>query len=179
MKKIFIFVLLAGMFFIGISFFIPSLIKAEESQKIINLNQCEDKALGFKIYCNPDWELQTEKGSILIIIESSIDLSVTATITRTEDPNLTLQDINPLYLKATEQYQSSMSTAFEKLPRYEAVHVQSSALKNPETQLSDYYIIRRPFLYAVLFSVTPKEKFNDYQVLFYKMIDNFLITDGQ
>ncbi len=159
---------------IGVS---SSLVNAQEVQKkSIGLNECTDKTLGIKIYCNPDWALETDKGTVLMIIESKPDLSVTATLTKIEEPNLRLNDLTSVYLKATDQYQDEMNIFPTHLTNYEALHVQALALKNADNQLSDYYIVQPPFFYGVLFSVTPKEKFNDYKTLFDKMIDSFRIT---
>ncbi len=170
--------ILVSVFVSVICLSLPSGKAEERKEQSITLQECTDKILGFKMYCNPNWGLETEKGSVSMIIAEG-PVSVTAMITKMEEPDLTLNDLTPVYLKATGQYQDAMKISSTHLQNYDLIHVEALALKNAQTQLSDYYIIRKPYLYGVLFSVDPKEKFADYKALFDKMIDSFLISDGQ
>ena len=135
-----------------------------------DLLTCKDEELGVRLLCNPDWELQTDKETILIIISS--DPAVTLTIARQKTPLISVEQLSNTLLTELGQYEEGFDTERIHLAGQEAIKVKGFYKSYPQIRLLDYYLIHNSSLYMVLFSVNPKEKWDDYKFLIKRITES-------
>jgi len=139
--------------------------------KIVELQVCTDDKLRVKFLCNPDWALETEADAMLIVI--SEDPAVTMTIAKSKSPVIFLGQLTKEALQEMGQYAEGFSQEKAKLASGDAIKVQGFSREFPEIRLLDYYLLHDLSLYSVLFSVNPKEKFDDFGPLLNQIADSF------
>ena len=145
--------------------------KADIPQKAVELSPCRDGRLGVKFLCDPDWELQTEEETMLIVISS--DPAVTVTVARSKAPVVFVEQLTKESLKQMGQYADGFMTENVQFAKQKAVKVEGFAEAYPEIRLLDYYVVNDFKLFSVLFSVNPKEKWADYRPLIEKVVESF------
>ena len=143
----------------------------EVKEQVIQLNQCHDKTLRVRFLCNPDWELEEDKETILIII--SQNPAVTLTITRIKTEAVFLEELTPEILQEMGQYADGFSSSKTEISGQEALVVDGHYDSDENVRMRDYYILHKKKLYGILFSVNPPSSFLDYEVLLDKIIRNF------
>lgn len=141
----------------------------------ITLNLCTDDRIGYQIKCNPDWIINDELNSVSMIIVDEQELLVTATINKSNEKGITLKQLTPERLRFIGQYGDEVKIDRVQVAGMEAIKVKATAKDVEEMQLLDYYFVKDNFLYSVLFSVNPSERFPDFEGLFEKMIKSFEI----
>ncbi len=140
------------------------------------LQICKDEELGVKLLCNPDWELQTGKEAILIIISS--DPAVTLTIARQKSPIVSLEQLSNSLLTELGQYEEGFDTERTRLANQEAIKVKGFYKNYSQVRLLDYYLVHDSFLYMILFSVNPKEEWDHYKFLIKKVAESLSFIDS-
>jgi len=147
----------------------------ENPVKEVELEVCTDDKLQVKFLCNPDWELETEDNAMLIVI--SKDPVVTLTIAKAKSPVIFLEQLTKETLAEMGQYADGFTQEKAQFAGQEAVKVQGVPKEFPEIRLLDHYVLYDLILYSVLFSVNPKEKFDDYAALFNKITESFAFVE--
>ncbi len=143
----------------------------ENPEKSIELQVCRDSRLGIRLLCNPDWGLQTEKETMLIIVSS--DPAVTITIAQSKSPVIFPEQLTRDALSEMGQYAEGFIVENVTFAKERAICVEGFSREYPEIRLLDYYVVHDFKLYSVLFSVNPKERWPDYRPLIDKIIDSF------
>jgi len=143
--------------------------------KTVDLQVCTDDKLQVKFLCNPDWELETEDNAMLIVI--SEDPVVTLTIAKSKSPVIFLEQLTKETLAEMGQYTDGFTQETAQFAGHEAVKVQGVPKEFPEIRLLDHYVLYDLSLYSVLFSVNPKEKFDEYAALFNKIAESFTFVE--
>lgn len=131
--------------------------------RTIELAMCTDKKLGVRFLCRGDWTIQTEDNAILVII--SEDPSVTFTIAKSDSSVLYLEQLTDRALQAMGQYADGFKRERTHLGKIEAIKVEGTSRVYPQIRLLDYYVIHDNRLYGLLFSVNPKERWQDFESL--------------
>ena len=145
------------------------------SQTVAHQVCSEEKTLKVQFLCNPDWQLQTEKNAMHLII--SDDPAVTLTIAKADSPVIFIEQLTDKALKAMGQYQDGFFKARVKVASQDAVKVEGLSEQFPEIRLVDFYVIHDLSLYSILFSVNPKGEWFRYAAVLEKIIQSFQFMD--
>ena len=143
--------------------------------KSIDLHECSEKKLGLKFLCNPDWIIETDKDSILIVI--SDEPAVTMTLAQAKSPVIFFEQLNDEALTGMGQYENGFTRKQISIGGEKAWQVKGFSKGYPEIQLLDFYFIHDFKLYSVLFSVDPKQDFDNYEELFTRMAQSITFLD--
>ena len=154
---------------------IPASPSTVSSSSIVSLNECTDSKLKVHFSCNPDWELQTEHNTMLIIIFQKP--LVTMTVGKSDTHVLFVEQLTKDNLQEMGQYAEGFTIEKGTLAGENAVRVSGFPKDHPEVKFLDYYILHDLHLYSVLFSVSPKERWNDYGALFNKILQSFAFSE--
>ena len=155
---------------LGPNIFSEAADKSSNTIGAIELHECKDAKLKIQFLCYPDWELQTEKDTVLIIV--SKDPLVTITIAKSDDAPISLRQLTPRALKEMGQYADGFETQNVVINGQGGVEVKGRSLTHPKARFLDYYIVRHGELYSLLFSVEPHERWRDYEPLLIKIKDS-------
>jgi hypothetical protein len=153
-----------------------SLKEIEEAQGVIDIHPCLDERLGVELLCNRQWKQEVEPHAVMMVI--SPNPAVLLTVARAEEPVTGIEELTVERLKALGQYAEEGFKA-EKVTvnGNQAIRVEGFAKDYPELRLLDFYVIHDYTLYSFLFSVNPKEEWDNYSVLFGKIAQSIKIPD--
>ncbi len=138
------------------------------ANELYNLQPCKDNKVGLKLLCNQDWKLREEEETLFMVIFN--DPAVTLTISKSQTFYSSLDQLTDPILQVLGQYGPGFTTQRFSVGGQEALEVDGYAEQYPEIRLRDYYLIHNSQLYSLLFSVNPRERWEDYQSLFEKII---------
>ena len=142
----------------------------QPSTKTFNLHICRDEALGIRLLCDPDWELQSDPNAILIIISS--EPQVTLTIGKSKESVHSLTQLTRPILQEIGQYATWFTTKKVRLDDVDTIKVEGYLKEYPENRIEDYYLIRDSSLYTILFSVDPEGNWQSYESLFKRILSS-------
>lgn len=134
-------------------------------------NQCADSEFGIEFTCEPTWKWKRTNDAILIIISSKP--MVTMTITKIDSPIKFLGQITDSYLRERALYAEGFQVERVKFLDDEAVYIKAISSHYPDIRLSDYLFIKNNSLYGVLFSVKPREEWDNYKFSIQEIIQSF------
>lgn len=138
----------------------------------VDLIECGDRNLEFKILCNPRWQtLRTELSLKMLVDQEGGQVSVT--ISKSEETGLTESDLTAPALQHVFGYDDGFKLARTRVGRRRAVRVEAHPRVQPELCLLDYFFIRDSRLYRVSYSAAGIEDFRRYLPLFAKMMRSF------
>lgn len=135
---------------------------------------CKDAQLGIKFYCSSDWKLRVVDNAILIIISS--DPSVTLTIAKIDSNTRFLAQLTDKVLKEKDLYLDGFQAERVSFAGVEALQVKAFSQQHPDRRLLDYFFIHGNSLHGILFSIEPKEKWEEYKHFVKMVADNFSFT---
>lgn len=152
----------------------PGRALAENAQTTsIDLIECGDKKMEFKILCNPRWPTRRNTQSLKLIVDASVDAEVSVTVSKSEEVGLAFSDLTPVALKRVFEYTDGFKYAKTFVSWKKAVRVEAQPQGMPETYLLDYFFIRDSHLYRVSYSAQSAGQFRKYLPLFAKMMRSF------
>lgn len=132
---------------------------------------CADSEFGMRFMCEADWKWRRIDSALLIII--STNPTVTLTITRFNSSLTYLQQLTHEYLAGKDLYLDDFRTEDVTFAGNRAVKVKAFSKKYPDIRLTDYYVMHNGNLYGVMFTVYPKEHWDEYQYMVQKISDSF------
>lgn len=135
---------------------------------------CWDEARGVKIMCNPNWQIFENDDTIIYVISKNPDASLI--INKRPTDIKFIGQLNREYISASGQYQDDFKTDYAKLAKRNAIVVKGFYKPNPKVKLLDYYLLYNSNLYSFLFSVNPKEDWENYRLLIKHIIENLEFT---
>jgi hypothetical protein len=138
--------------------------------KEVSLYHCFDESFGLKILCNPDWALEEADNAFMMII--SADPAVTVTVVKIDSKIRFLGQLTRDAIQEIGQYASGFQYDYVDLAGEKAYKVKALSKKYPEIRLLDYYLVHEGQLYGLLFSISPKEAWDNYQFLFKRMAES-------
>ena len=147
----------------------------EEKRKAHNLTECSDAVFGIQLACNPAWGLYTGEKAFVIVISS--DPAVTMTVARTESPYVSVEQLTDSLLKKMGRYHDGFAVERIHVAGQKAFMVKGFDVDSPQLRLLDYYFIRSGNLYRILFTVDPKERWDDYKFLFKAIIESVRLIE--
>ena len=147
----------------------------EEAQGIIDLHLCRDDHIGVELLCNRQWKQEMDPHAVMMVI--SEDPAVLLTVAKAEQPVTGIGELTNERLKTLGQYADGFKVEHLQINGDEAVRVEGFASNFPEMHLLDFYVIHDYTLYSFLFSVNPKEAWDNYTVLFEKIAQSIKIPD--
>ncbi len=143
----------------------------------IDLIECGDKKLEFKILCNPRWPTQRNTQSLKLIIDAAAQAEVAVTIYKSEEVGLAFSDLTPTALKRVFEYSDEFKYARTFVNGQKAVRVEAQPQGQPGTYLLDYFFIRDSHLYRISYAASNSGQFRKYLPLFAKMMRSFEFID--
>jgi len=132
---------------------------------------CSNEELGIRYYCEPEWKRRDIDDAVLTIISSSP--AVTLTITKIESNIVFLEQLTKSVLEEKELYADGFQVDHVKFSDKEAIQVKAFSKRYAGRRILDYYFIHNSKLYAILFSVHPKENWDEYKYLIKKIGESF------
>lgn len=146
--------------------------KATGSFEIIKgvdgLPYCYAQDLGVVFLCEPQWGVRIIGKDIIVIISETP--AVTLTISQLSSQYRFLEQLSVEELKRLELYQEGFSTEPVVLDAKKALKIKALARENAQRRLADYFVILRGRLYGFLFSVQPKEDWEEYQLIIDRIV---------
>ena len=137
---------------------------------------CRDPELKVTFQCHPDWRIHHVDDAVIIVISKENPV-MTLTVS-TFDTNIRfLGQINSRMLKERGLYADGFSMENVEFAQKPAVKVKAYAKDNSERRLVDFFFIQDETLYGVLFTVQPKEAWEEEQFLIQKVLDSFVFYD--
>ena len=175
--RIFIIYCLTLGLFAGTSFAVPSTGDAAKTASEIEsrLENCAEKTLEVEFLCDPEWKSGKKGNTVFAVI--SADPAVTLTIHRRASPVVSLLQWDHQQLKDLGKYADGFRTEQVAFAGEEALKVKAFSEEYPQIRLLDYYLIHDGDLYSILFSVEPKENWDDYKFLLQKIAHSFNFID--
>ncbi len=138
-------------------------------------HSCFDERLGVRFACNRHWELQSEDGVILLIIDHSPD--VTLTIAKSDRYVSRLDALTPEVLAELGQYREGFRSQKVSLANATGVQVEGEARGLPGMKLYDHYLFHRGKFYSILFSVDPADQWPKYRTVIEKILGSLEFID--
>ncbi|HPB67548.1 MAG TPA: hypothetical protein PLT76_10095 [Candidatus Omnitrophota bacterium] len=166
-------IFLGGLLIFGAALEAASPENPEMTMTSVDLIECGDKKLEFKILCNPRWPTQRNTQSLKLIIDATAQAEVAVTIYKSEEVGLTFSDLTPTALKRVFEYSDEFKYARTFVNRQKAVRVEAQPLGQPETHLLDYFFIRDSHLYRISYAARNAGQFRKYLPLFAEMMRSF------
>lgn len=137
----------------------------------VKLQYCLDDDLGIKMLCNAEWEYQEGDNAILLLV--SEEPTVTITITKLGEDFRYLEQLNRDFLYSLGEYKDGFKTESVKIADRKAIKVKAFSSQYPDIRILDYYFVHDSSLYGLLFSINPKEEWDNYKFLFQKLANSF------
>jgi hypothetical protein len=148
--------------------------KNSESSTTIDLTECADRQLEFRMFCNPRWPLHRDNGKLTMEITANPqEESVGVTVTRLEELGLGFDDLTPTALSRVFNYGDNFTYARTKIKWNKAIRVEAQSHQNSDEYLLDYFFINDGRLYRISYSANGRESYRRYLPLFLKMISSF------
>lgn len=129
------------------------------------LKDCLESNLRMKYLCDFAWRDSAED-QYGVYYEINTNPRVVFRIVKFDLDILYIQQLSKERLASLGRYQDGFRTEEVSIAGTKAIKVKAFAIDDNQTRLSDYYFVRDKILYAVLFSVNPKEKWDEYQFIF-------------
>jgi len=146
----------------------------ENAQGIVDLHLCRDDHLGVELLCNRKWKQDKEDNVVMMVIEE--DPAVLLTVARMEKPVTGIEELTADRIKILGQYADGFKTQRVRVGGDEAVKVEGFSEPFPEMRLMDFYVVHDYTLYSFLFSVNSKDEWDNYTVLFDKIVESIVIA---
>jgi len=137
----------------------------------IHWKTCVNQPLEIKYLCREDWKVRDVDGSVLIIISS--DPTVTLTITKIDSSVNFLSQLTQPALQDMDLYAEGFQTEQVNFAGRDALKVKAISKKYSDIRILDYFLVHDRNLYGVLFSVYPKEHWENYQFIIKKIVESF------
>ena len=148
---------------------------SRNTSQTIELHECSEKKLGLKFLCNLDWIIETDKDAILVVMAD--EPAVTMTLAQAKSPVIFFEQLDDEALKGMGQYVSGFTKKQILIGGEKAWQIKGFSKGYPEIQLLDFYFIHDLKLYSVLFSVDPKQDFDNYEELFTRIAQSIVFFD--
>ncbi len=142
---------------------------------IEELHPCRAEHIGVELLCNAKWAQEVEPNAVVMVIKA--DPAVLLTVGKAAQPVTGLDELTPERIQALGQYAEGFTAERVKIGSNEAIKVQGFAENYPELRVLDFYVIHDYTLYSFLFSVNPKEEWENYAVLFGRIAQSIKIPD--
>jgi hypothetical protein len=172
MKQVLI---LVGVVLCGLMSHVDAQEKPLDLPGIEELHPCRAAHLGVELLCSGKWTQEVEPNAVVMVIRE--DPAVLLTVGKSEQPVTGMDELTDERIGALGQYEDGFTAERVKIGSHEAVKVQGVAKDYPEIRLLDFYVIHDYTLYSFLFSVNPKEDWDNYAVLFGKIAQSIKIPD--
>lgn len=155
----------------------PNVAYAQDDQAqttILELVECADQDLAFKILCNPRWPTRRNDGQLsLLIVPEGVDGQVNVTISRIAEQGLSFDDLTPSALSRVFGYGEDFTYAKTRIFWNKAVRIEARSGDAHTPYLLDYFFIQNKSLYRVSYNAQGFENYRKYLPLFAKMMRSF------
>jgi hypothetical protein len=111
----------------------------------------------------------TDPNTVFYVLET--DPLIYFKIVKMNTEARTIQQLSRDRLEAIGQYQEGFQTEEAWVAGEQAVKVKAFARDDPDTRLLDYYFAHGNTRYGVMFSVKPKDRWEDYHSTFQEMVN--------
>ncbi len=125
------------------------------------LEMCHDKKLRVAFLCDPDWDYQLVEDGLLVIM--SRDPIVTITFARIDSEITHLPKLNKSVLSKKNLYEKGFRRDLMQINGRDVIIVRAFAKKDASRRVLDHFFMRDEKLFGVLFSVTPKDKWDEFK----------------
>ncbi len=153
----------------------PSFAETKPPAIKVNRHFCENEELGIRYFCSPQWKRRDIDNAVLMIISS--EPAVTLTITKIDSNIIFLEQLTKSLLDEKGLYADGFETGWKTFGDKKAIQVKAFSKQYSGRRLLDYYFMHNSELYAVLFSVHPKEQWDKYKFLIKQIRESFQFTD--
>ncbi len=145
----------------------------DPSPTSVDLIECGDRKLAFKMFCNPRWQTSRKTLSLKLVIDGTPQREVSVTVSKSEEVGLSYEDLKPVALKRVFEYADEFKYAKTYVNWNRVIRVEAQPQGQPETYLLDYFLIRDSQLYRISYSAQSREQFRKYLPLFAEMMRSF------
>jgi len=125
--------------------------------------------------CNPDWETQKVQGTT--IIKVSVDPYVAMSVSRVSSDIVYVEQLSHSFFEERKLYEKGFTQDFVKLAGMDAVQVKAFSKREPDMRFLSYFFFHKGTLYNILFSVYPKERWEEYKFLFKRIKNSFKLEE--
>ena len=137
----------------------------------VRLNRCSDKEFGIRFLCDFGWVQRKVDGAALFMINTDPDVKMK--IVRIDMDILFIQQLSRDRLEALGRYGRGFVIDEVKVAGLKAIKVKAFSEVDPDERLCDYYFVHDKTLYGLMFSVAPKDRWDEHKFLFEDIVGNF------
>jgi hypothetical protein len=156
-----------------------SLKRTPQRPLLAELNQlqsCVDDKWGISFLCHPRWGVEENPQALSLII--SVQPTVTFTVVKFNKKVRFIEQLNRFHLEEMGQYSKGFRMENINLGRYKAVKVKAFSAVYPDMRIADFFVLHNETLYGFLFSVSPKEEWDNYKRLIHKIARSLEFQDN-
>ena len=135
-----------------------------------SLKQCRDNELGIGFLCEFGWQQRKVDHALIITIHTDPDVKMKVLMIPIDIKYI--QQLSHERLSALGKYKEGFVIEETQVAGLNAIKIKAFAKEDPNIRLSDYYFVRNESLYSVLFSINPKDAWDEYKFLFQEIIDS-------
>ncbi|MCK5580127.1 MAG: hypothetical protein KAJ18_02525 [Candidatus Omnitrophica bacterium] len=144
------------------------------------LTACHEKKLGVEILCDPEWEVQHDEKGISFDIRKTFEATVKATISKSKESGITLDDLTPSALQYVYDYADGFKFARVYINRQGARRIEAKLATDTNKYLMDFFLVHdSTHYYRISFSVIPKRKAYKYRELFIALAKSFRFAPSE
>ena len=149
----------------------PCLAKAEEGT--VDMIECGDRDLQFKILCNPKWtNTRTDNDLTMVLAKTSVG-DVTVSVSRSIERGIVFTDLTPEAVQRVYGYGDFFKYAKTKIHGQRAVRIEGHPHGNRNRCLLDYLLVNDFHLYRVSYLAPDYVQYRRYLPVFVQMMRQF------
>ena len=147
-------------------------VEAAPKTKAVELIECGDRRLAFKILCNPKWPVTRDENFLRMEIGAGTAKAY-VTVSQSEESGIDHTDLNASALQRVYHYVDGFKYAKTKVHWRKAVRIEGQWKSVPNIHLLDYFVIRDKRLIRVSYSAWSKKTYYKYLPVFAAMMRSF------
>ncbi|HBG61857.1 MAG: hypothetical protein A2Y03_03280 [Omnitrophica WOR_2 bacterium GWF2_38_59] len=136
---------------------------------------CTIDKFGIKFSCDPHWTIQDIDNNIFVTISNTP--SVILTFAKIDSKITFAHQISFEFLEQRNLYADGFKMEDVKFANKNAIKVKAFSKTEPDMRRSDYFLIDGSALYGILFSVYPKESWDDFKFVLKTVEDSIVFTE--
>ncbi|MBU0469715.1 MAG: hypothetical protein KKD07_00970 [Candidatus Omnitrophica bacterium] len=136
---------------------------------------CSIDKFGIRFLCDPHWDIQDIDDNIFVTISKTP--SVILTFAKIDSKIAFSQQISLEFLKQRNLYSDGFKMEDVKFAGKNAIKVKAFSKTEPNMRRSDYFLINDSSLYGILFSVYPKESWEDFKFIIKTVEDSIFFIE--
>ena len=134
------------------------------------MHKCVSEEVGITFACDPHWKLN-RLGKVLKIVISETP-RVEMAIEETDQKIRFMSELSREALAEMGRYEDNFNVERLRHCERETVKVNGYLKGDPETRISDFYLVDHAHIHSIKFTVEPEEAWDEYKWLIKEIVDS-------